>query len=239
MAAEEEAVPSPMQQDETGAVVENTTEATPVENEVVAPAEEVEPDADALRDEKCIPVAREMFRDVANLMIPEDANEKVDYNPVLIALLGKSLDANLNLTTENPYVFQLMLGILAALNVTVQGCDTKPIDDVRYGAIARKILQITADANVTIGPVTPEQTLADFATVKEQINALFAEENLSMLEVKYIMDNIFDSFTSINNGFADSTANSMKQAEERLWKVEDMSDIDMKTLDTVLKTPVE
>lgn len=225
----EEDIPSPMQQDESGEVVETEAPTT----------EEVAPDADQLRDEKCSPLARELFKDIANLMIPEDANQKVDYTTVLTALLTKALEANLNLTTENPYVFQLMLGVLAGLNVTVQGCDTTPIDDVRYGAIGRKILQITADANITLGSVTPEQTTADFAPVKDQINALIKEENLSMLEVKYIMDNIFESFTSVNNGFSDSIARSMKIAEEKLWKVEDMSDINMKMLDETLKAPVE
>lgn len=236
MTGEEEAdVPSPMQQDESGEVVETTETVSATD----AVAEPVEPDADQLRDEKCFPIAREMFKDVANLMVPEDANEKVDYTPVLTALLTKALAANLNLTTETSYVFQLMLGILAGLNVTVQGSETIPIDDVRYGAIGRKILQITAEADITLGTVAPEQTVADFTPVKDQINALIKEENLSMLEVKYIMDNIFESFTSVNNGFSDSIANSMKTAEERLWKVEDMSDIDMQMLDAAMKKPVE
>lgn len=229
---EEASIPSPMQQDTVGEVVETTQEGTET-------AHIIEPDADQLRDEKCMPLAHAMFDDVARLMVPEDANQGVDYTPVLTALLSKCLEANLNLTTENPYVFQLMLGILAGLNVTVQGCDTTPIDDVRYGAIARKILQITADAHITLGSVTTEQTAADFAPVKEQINALIKEENLSMLELKYIMDNIFESFTAVNNGFSDSVGNSMKLAEERLWKVQDMSDIDMGMLDTVLKKPIE
>lgn len=226
----DEPIPSPMQQDEEGAVIE--TAAPAEEAQVEAP---VEKDADQLRDEKCIPVARKMFESVAAKMIPEDANEVVDYNPVLIDLLTEGLAADLNMTTETPYVFQLMLGILSGLNRTVQKATVTPIDDVRYGKIGRKILQITADANVTLGSVTVEQTDADFASALEQINALFAEEKLTMMEVKYIMDNIFESFTAVNNGFSASTEQSFKLAEEKLWKVQDMTDVTMGLMDRVMK----
>lgn len=225
---EQKPVPSPLQQDaETGEVVE--TAATPAEE---AP---IEKDADQLRDEKCIPVARKMFAAVAEKMIPEDASVVIDYNPVLIDLLTEALAADLNMTTETSYIFQLMLGVLAGLNATVQKATTLPIDDVRFGNISRKILQIVSDANVTIGSVTPEQTEADFAPVLEQINALFAEEKLTMLEVKYIMDNMFESFTAIQNGFHGSTEKSFKLAEEKLWKVQDMTDITIGLVDKVMK----
>lgn len=225
---EQKPVPSPLQQDaETGEVVE--TAATPAEGTPI------EKDADQLRDEKCIPVARKMFAAIADKMIPEDANTVVDYNPVLIDLLTEALGADLNMTTENPYVFQLMLGMLSGLNLTVQKATVAPIDDVRYGRIGRQILKFVADANVTLGSVTPEQTEADFAPVLDQINALFAEEKLTMMEVKYIMDNMFESFTAVNNGFSSSTSTSFKLAEEKLWKVQDMSDVTMGLMDKIMK----
>lgn len=229
----EEAIPSPMQPDAEGQVRE--AEVTTAPDAVPAEDLPVEPDADQLRDEKCIPVARRMFASVAEKMIPADANEVVDYNPVLLDLLSQALDADLNMTTENPYVFQLMLGILSGLNVTVQKAIVLPIDDVRYGRIARQILQVVSDANVTVGDVTPEQTEADFAPVLVQINELFAAEKLTMMEVKYIMDNMFESFTAVNNGFSASTTQSFKLAEEKLWKVQDMSDVTMGQLDKVMK----
>lgn len=187
----------------------------------------VEADLEKLRDEKCIPTARKMFVEIAADMIPEDANVVVDYNPVLKKLLALGVEADLNLTTENPYVFQLMLGMLSGLNRTVQECTTIPIDDVRYGAIGKKILGYVADANVTIGSVTPEQTDADFAPVKEKINALFAEEKLSIMEVKYIMDSMFEAFTAVNTGFEMAVNKSLVTIEEKLLDVDAMTDVSM------------
>ena len=224
---EETPIPSPMQPDETGQIVDTTElPAAPVKN------------ADELRDDKCFPVARAMFALIAANMIPEDASKSVDFNPVVKSLLQLGVDTDLNLTTENPYVYQLMLGQLAGLNVSVQGAVMTPIDDVRYGRIAKQILQFVADANVTLGPVTQDQTVADFAPVMEKINALFAEEKLTMIEVKYIMDNIFDSFSHVQNGYTGIVEASMKQAEEKLWKVTDMSDISLQQVDKVLKDQV-
>lgn len=218
----EEEIKSPLQPDAEGNVVETD-----------APV--VEPDLDALRDEKCFPVARTMFADIATDMVPEDANEKIDYNPIVIKLLSHSFEADLNLTTENPYVIQLMLGVLSGLNGTVQECDILPIDDVRFGRISRSILQIVSEANVTLGTVTPEQTKADFAPVKEKLNTLFAEEKLTWLEVKYIMDAMFEAFTAVNTAFSSSIETSLQKTEEKILGVEHMSDITMKKLDAVLK----
>lgn len=206
----EDPIPSPMQQDDTGTVVETS-----------------EVDLEKVRDEKCFPVARKMFNGIADKMIPEDANIEVDYNPVVTELLQIGVDADLNLTTEVPYVFQTMKGIFSALNVTVQDCDTVPIDEVRYATIGRKILQIVNEANVSVGDILPEQSKTDFAPVKDKINALFAEEQVSLLEVKYIMDNIFQSFTDVENHFMAAVQQSVVKIEEKLMGVDSMTDVSM------------
>lgn len=192
------------------------------------------PDLGKLRDEKCIPVARDVMLAMAELMIPENASEKIDYNPLALKILQLELDADLNVTTEQPFVDQLILGALSGLNKTVQASAYIPIDDIRYGNIARKILVILNEGNVTLGNVTPEQTEADFAPVKEKINALFAEEKLMLIEVKYVMDNIFQSFAKVGNIVTESISQSMKSAEEKLWGVEDLTDVCLKQVDEVL-----
>lgn len=191
---------------------------------------------DQLRDEKCIPVAHGILNDIAVDLIPADANEKVDYNPILLKILQRNLEADLNITSDIPYVFQLVLGVLSGLNKTVQGVNTVPIDDVRYGAIGKKVLGILATANITIAEkVDPEQVDKEFAPVAEQLSALFAEEKLSMLEVKYIMDNIFESFNTVQNIHMTSIAQSTERAEAKLFGVEFMTDMTLGKLDKVLK----
>lgn len=213
---DESPVPSPLQQDAEGQVVEKTL--------------------DELRDEKCIPIARQMFTHIASDMLPENANEKVDFNPVILSLLQISVDNDMNLIMENPYAFQLMLTALSGLNLAVQSAVTTPIDDVRYARIGRQILQFVSDANVTLDKVTKEQQVEEFAPIKVKIDALFAEENLNMMEVKYIMDNIFTSFTQVQNGFTGSTEQSTKIAEEKMWGVSDMSEVTMGMVDAKLKS---
>lgn len=198
-----------------------------------------ETDLEKLRDEKCIPVAKAILKDLAQDLIPEDANKKIDFTPAVKNILTKTLEADLNISTENSYIFQLILGVFAALNTTVQACDTVLIDDVRYGAISKKILDIVASADIRMGNVMPEEIVLDFIPVKEQINALFAAEKLSMLEVKYIMDNIFTSFKTVTDMFNHSVQISSEKAEAKMFKVESMSDLTMKRLDEVLKEEVK
>lgn len=196
---------------------------------------ETQPDLDKLRDEKCIPIARAVLADMVSGLLPEDANEKVDYNPLVLKMLQHSLDADLNLTTETPYLIQLVLGAFSGLNKTVQTIATVPIDEVRYAAIGVKILKILADSNVTLGSVTPDQTATDFATAKEQVGALVADEKLNMMEVKYIMDNIFDSFRTVSSMYEASIERQTGIAEAKLFGIEHMSDLSLKRLDEVLK----
>lgn len=191
-------------------------------------------DLEKLRDEKCIPIARQMVKELASDLLPVDGTA-IPAGPLAQKFLKFGLDADLNITTEASYIFQLTLGVLSGLNVTVQGVETVPIDDVRYFDIGRKILGFVTEHDVTIGSVTPDQTQVDFAPIKEKINALIAEEKLSMLEVKYIMDNIFKNFTLVNNLFSESLEENSRRAEAKLFGIEDMTDLSMSKLDSVLK----
>lgn len=197
--------------------------------------EENNMDLERVRDDRCIPVARAILSDMASDLIPLDANEKIDYNPVVLKMLQRAYDADLNIQIENSYVLQLILGLLSGLNMVVQKCNILPIDEVRYGNIARQILHIISEANLPMGNSTPEKTLEDFAGVKEKINSIFAEEKLTLLELKYVMDNIFDSFKTVTSLFNVNIERSSEKAEAKLFKVEAMSDVTMKKLDDVLK----
>lgn len=196
----------------------------------------VEPDLEKLRDEKCIPVARGILVDMATDLIPDDANVEVNYLPVIMKMLKRTLDADTNLTIDNPYIFQMIKGVLVALNVTVQ--QLKPstsIDDVRYGAIAKKILSMVAVADIGLTPKTPEEVEVSFAPIKEQLQALFDSEKMSWMEIKYVMDNIFAAFEDASGLFNRKVEAFLEKAEAKAMGVEFMSDITMSKLDAFLK----
>lgn len=198
--------------------------------------EPVEPDLEKLRDEKCVPVARGILVDMATDIIPEDANKEVNYLPFIMKTLKRTLDADTNLTTDNPYVFQMVKGVLVALNVTVQQLKPKTlIDDVRFGRVAREILTMIAQADINLLPKTPEDVEASFAPIKEKLQALFDAENMSWMEIKYVMDNIFASFEDSTNLFNRKVESFLEKAEAKAMGVEFMSDITMQKLDMFLK----
>ena len=196
--------------------------------------ETTQSDLEKIRDEKCIPIARDVLKDIATTLLPPDANVKIDYNPVILKILQRNLENDLNIKIETPYIFQLVLGALSGLNRTVQSCSTVLIDDVRYAALGTKVLGFLAESNIRLTNVTPEEVDADFAPVKEKINTLFAEEKLSMMEVKYIMDNIFEGFKTVQAGFNQSLETSVEKAEAKLLGIEYMSDLTFKKLNDVL-----
>lgn len=192
-------------------------------------------DLDKRRDDRCFPVAAQIIKDLASDLIPLDANIQVDYNPVVEKMLVSYLDADLNLATEMTYVPQLLLNVFAGLNRTVQMCTFLPIDDVRYGGIGRKILQILADANVPLGNLTQEQNDEAFNPVKEKLSALFEEEKLTWLEIKYVMDNIFESYKVVMSLVGRSIEDSTALAEAKLFGLGSMNELSIKKLDEILK----
>lgn len=205
-----------------------------------AAPEAASPDLEQLRDDKCIPVARGLMVDMATDLVPDNANENVDFTPLLMKTMQRALDADLNIVMDNPYVFQLVLGAMSGLNATVQSCETTPVDDVRYGMIAKKILSILATANVPLVVLDPKvkpdpaKIETDFAGVKEQVQALISENNLSRIEVQYIMENIFTGFQSVQNAFMNVVADHAQKASAKLFGLDDYNDLSMKKLDDVL-----
>lgn len=194
---------------------------------------DIEPDLEKVRDEKCIPVTRAILKEMATGLVASDSSQ-VTHTDLIMKSLSLFLSSDLNITTDTPYVPQLILGVLAGLNTTVHSCQVIPIDDARYSVIAGKILSIVSDANVRLGSVKPEESAEDFSPVKEKLNKLFADEKLTLLELKYIMDNIFDAFKDFQEKLGHSIDDSVKRAEQKLFKVEAMSDVTMKQLNDVL-----
>ena len=197
-------------------------------------AEEKELDLEKLRDERCIPVTREIMSEMATTLVASDAS-KVGYNDIILKSLGAFLKADLNITFEVPYVPQLILGALAGLNKAVHECEIIPIDDARYSAIAGRILTILSEAEVDLVVLEKQkESDVDFSSVKKELNKLFKENKLTLLEVQYIMDNIFDAFKEFQAKLGESVDDSTKRAEQKLFKVKDMTEITLKMLDKVL-----
>lgn len=203
-------------------------------------AAEGTPDLEKIRDERCLPVARLVLNDLAADLIPEEAGEdagKIDARGLAEKMLTHMFDADLNTTTETPYVPQLVLGMLAGLNACVQEATVYPIDESRLNAIARKILANMAEQGQTIDLTKKvEENREAYAPITAFLNDVFAAEELTYIEIKYIMDKIFNSFTILNNLVSGSLEDSMKRSEQKLFGVSDMSEITMKKLHEILTT---
>jgi len=190
-------------------------------------------DLEKIRDDRCVPIAREILKEMAGGLVASNAGT-VNYDELVLKSLSLFLKSDLNITTETPYITQLLLGVFAGLNRTIHECTILPVDDARYSVIANKILSIVSDGNVRLGAVTPEQSIEDFTIIKVKLNELFAEEKLNLLEIKYIMDNMFDAFKDFSGEYAKSVESSVKRAELKLFGVENMDEISIKKLDEIL-----
>lgn len=190
-------------------------------------------DLDKARDERVFPVAKDILAYMADMMIPQNG-EETNYGPLVIKMQKRALEADLNLTTDNPYVFQLLLGVVSGLNSTVLEANTVPIDDTRFGAITKKVLAIVSSADIPLGNFTPDEVKVQFAPVKEKINILFAEEKLSWMEVKYVMDSLLAAFKEVEQIYSINVDKSLQRAEAKAMGVEDMSDITMGKLNDYL-----
>lgn len=198
-----------------------------------------QPDLDKARDEKCIPIAREILKDMTTDLVPAEVDGKVDQNPLIMGTLKKSLEADLSISTEVPYLFQLILGVLSGLNAAVQKSSPVLVDDEKYSRITTSVLALVSEANVRMGSVTPEESAADFDPIIVKLNDLFKAENLSFIEIKYVMDSLFQAFNRFQDDFNGNLGKSSEQAEAKLFKIDFMSDLTMKKLNDVLLAPQE
>jgi hypothetical protein len=195
-------------------------------------AGQAQPDLDAQRDVKCVPIARAILNDLAVGLFPE--NGTMDYPALTKQGLERLLEADANVTMEVPYVYQLMLAGLTGLHVAIQAAEPAPMDDARYSRIARQLISILATANITLTAKTPDE--AEYAPVKEQVATLIASEKLTRIEVSYIVDNLFAAFNTAQNYAQMTLEQAMKKAEEKLFAIDDMTSLTMKKLDEVLKS---
>lgn len=204
------------------------------------PAEEAPaPDLEALRDEKVVPVAKAVIADIAETMPSTDITPNTDFTTLLIKILQRTLDADLNLTTENPYVFQLVLGAFSAFNTVVQKCKMADADDMRFAKIAGEMMALMVKADIPLGKdVKPEAQIAALEVLQPEFEEIFARENLNSLEVTYILEGIMRAFKTTEQMFSGNVDRSVKKMEAKILGIEDMSDLSMHKLDETLKADI-
>lgn len=193
-------------------------------------------DLDKLRDEKMIPLAKMVINDLAVGMIPS-ANVQGDFKDIVMKILQRSLDADCNITTENPYLMQLITTVFGQLTTVMLSCDMVQPDDIRYAALSKEVLSIIATEDIAIGATDEKVFTESFTNVKVRLNEMFAREKLTFFEVKYIMTNIMQSFSVVQDTFSSGVQNSVKRMEEKILGIADMSDLTMKQLDAALVKP--
>src|ERR1035437_1758224 len=184
-------------------------------------------DLEKERDVKCTTIARDILKEFSTTPMGVEEKHKI----LALKILSLMLNADLNITSEVSYVPQLLLGVFAGLNQTIQGSKILENDDARYDRITNQILTLVSNANVRMGKLTPEEVTTDFVTVKEELDKLFATEKLTRLEVKYLLDNLFESFTSINNLLSHSIESSTERMECKILGIESMTDLSLKKHD--------
>lgn len=198
--------------------------------------EQAGPDLEVLRDEKVIPVARGVLQDMAGEIASTDVNADTDFASILVKILTRALAADLNLTTENPYIFQQILGAYAAFSSVVQKCKVSEAQDVRYSNIGREMLVLLANSNVPMGTkVTPEEQETALEAIKPELEAIFAQENLTWLEVKYILEGLFRSLKATEQLYSSNVEMSVKRMEAKILGIEDMTDLSMTKLNETLQ----
>jgi hypothetical protein len=189
-------------------------------------------DADVARDEKCIPVARAILSEMPTTLLADN------IDPLVLSILQKALDTDMNITTEAQYVFQLLLGGFSGLNTTLHALALEPVDEVRYTTISNKILQILADSNVRLTGVKADEVEADWASAKVQLQELFTDEKLTKIDLDYIVEKIFTAVTVVNNKVSENLASSTSRAEAKVFGLTSMDEITVKHVNDVLVNDV-
>ena len=183
------------------------------------------------RDDVCIPVAKAIMSEMGSELVRQDG----DHKDLALKSISLMLNSDLNIDTEVSYVPQLILRSLSEMNALMESSNVVPLDDERYISIAHKILTLLSEANISMGEMSVEDMAKEVAPFKDKLNALIEEEKLTKLEVTYIKEMIFTSFTGLNNMIQNSIANATKKAEEKALGIESMTDLTLKKLDEFLK----
>lgn len=205
---------------------------------VSAPAEPVV-DLEAVRDARVVPVAQGVLEDIVSEAAIANIENQSDISGVMSKILIRTLEADLNLTTENTYVFQLVLGAYGALSSVIQNSKMREIDEARFARIGSQVLGILAKANVPMGTkVKSEDQIAALEALKPELEAVWAAEDLSWLEIKYVLEGVFRGLKTVENNFSVNVEMSLKRMEAKILGVADMSDVTMKKLDETLRAEI-
>lgn len=215
---------------------ENKDEMT---SAVEALAEELAPavpDLEQLRDDRTVPVAIGVIADIANDESMMNIKDQADFTGVLMSILKRALDADLNLTTDNPYIFQLVLGAYGAFSSVIQKAKMPDADDERFAKISQKLLKLLVAANIPMGRnVTPQDQEKAAESIQPQLEEIFASENLTWIEVKYIMEGLFRTLKGVESLYQRNVDMSLQRMEAKILGVESMTDVTMQKLDETLK----
>lgn len=200
----------------------------------------VEPEnLETLRDQRVLPVVRGVLSDIAEAMPSTDITPNTDFTTLLIKVLQRSLDADLNLTTENPYVFGQVLSVFSAFNTVVQKSKMADAPDERFARIAGQMMRFMASVDVPLGrDVKPEEQEAAMMVLQPEFEALFARENLTSLEVTYILEGIMRALKMTEQLFSGNVARSVSKMEAKILNIDDMTDLTMKKLDETLRVDI-
>lgn len=218
--------------------VVDPAQVDPPPEPVVDPVPAVEPsvDLEADRDARVAPVAQGVLEDIATETTIASADNKTDFTGIISKLVNRTLDADLNLTTENPYIFQLVLGTYGALSNVIQSSKMVAIDDLRFSRIGAQILTLLANAKVPMGTkVKTEDQIAALQAIVPDLEAIWAAENLTWLEIKHILEGVFRSLKALESNFSTNIDAAVKIMECKILGIADMSDLTMKKLDETLR----
>lgn len=186
-----------------------------------------------LRDERCFPIVRALVKEFPEGLVVDPEDQK----KLQLQSLSLMLAADLNVAQEVSYVSQLTLGVLSGLNAAIQTAGLEN-DEVKYEFLAGDVLKILADHIDTMKlDAGPEESIKEFAKIQEKLIALFKENELSLMEAKYIIQKILESFTTLNNAVSSSIENSTKRMEEKILGIESMGDLTLQKLNDVLVKP--
>lgn len=211
------------------------------ENNTTEPvASPIQPSLEEIRDQRVAPVVKGVLEDLAASLPTTDITPQSDFTTVLIKVLQRTLDADLNLTMENPYVFQLALGVLSAFNDVVMECKKADPQDERYARVASRMMALMVSANVPIGmKVTADAQKEALRAIKPQLEEIFLAESLTSLEVSYILEGVLRSFKMIEQLFSGNVDRSVNRMEAKILGLEDITDLSMKKLDETLQRDIK
>lgn len=237
----------PAPQAETPPAPQATDSTIPPEVAANVPPEGHEPppvaptrDLDKERDDRVIPVAQGVIEDLAGQTASLDINDKSEFTNVIIKILNRSLDADLNLVTDNPYVWQLIIGAFGAFTQVVMDSKMADSQDARYSKIAHEIMSLLAGAKVPMGMNVKTQDQVDaLQSIKPQLEEIFAREMLTRLEVTHILEGLMNAMKVTNQVFENNVRNAVDRMEAKILQIDDMSDLTMRKLDTTLKTSID